>query len=99
MHRIRQRGHGRSSDPGRRGYTCDRLAGDLAAVIEQLDRRDLTLVGHSMGCAEIVRYLARHGAGRVSRLVLAAPSLPFRLKAPDNPDGAREACLTICVRE
>jgi pimeloyl-ACP methyl ester carboxylesterase len=93
-----RRGHGRSSDPGR-GYTCDRLADDLAAVIEQLDLRDLTLVGHSMGCAEMVRYLARHGAGRVSRLVLAAPSLPFRLKAPDNPDGVERSVLDDCVRE
>jgi pimeloyl-ACP methyl ester carboxylesterase len=93
-----RRGHGRSSDPGR-GYTCDRLADDLAAVIEQLDLRDLTLVGHSMGCAEIVRYLARCGAGRVSSLVLAAPSLPFRLKTPDNPDGVERSMVDdLCAR-
>jgi pimeloyl-ACP methyl ester carboxylesterase len=93
-----RRGHGRSSDPGR-GYTCDRLADDLAAVIEQLDLRDVTLVGHSMGCAEIVRYLARRGAGRVSSLVVAAPSLAFRLKTPDNPDGAQRSMVDdLCAR-
>ena len=55
-----QRGHGRSSDPGR-GYDVDTLADDLAAVIEQLNLREVTLVGHSMGCGEITRYLSRHG--------------------------------------
>src|SRR5215510_2460875 len=42
-----RRGHGRSSDPGQ-GYDYDTLADDLAAVIEGLDLREITLVGHSM---------------------------------------------------
>lgn len=81
-----RRGHGRSSDPGR-GYTCDRLADDLAAVIEGFGFRGITLVGHSFGCGEIVRYLSRHGAGRVSRAVFVSPTLPFALRTADNPDG------------
>lgn len=80
-----RRGHGRSTQPGR-GYDYDTLADDLACVIHQLDLRDLTLVGHSMGGGEIVRYLTRHGAERVARIVLAAPALPFLLKTPDNPE-------------
>src|SRR5439155_13458409 len=63
-----KRGHGRSSDPGR-GYDYDTLADDLAAVLDQLDLRDVVLVGHSMGPAEIVRYLSRHGSARISRVV------------------------------
>lgn len=43
-----RRGHGRSSDPGR-GYDFDTLANDLAAVLDVLDLRGVTLVGHSMG--------------------------------------------------
>src|SRR5215831_21020013 len=66
-----RRGHGRSSQPGH-GYDYDTLADDLATVIAQLDVREVTLVGHSMGGGEIVRYLSRHGAGRVSRIVLVA---------------------------
>src|SRR5579872_4365163 len=81
-----RRGHGRSSDPGR-GYNIDRLAGDLATVMERFELRDCTLVGHSLGCGEIVRYLTRHGASRVARIVLVAPTLPFGLKTADNPDG------------
>jgi non-heme chloroperoxidase len=81
-----RRGHGRSTDPGR-GYNCDRLADDLAAVIEHLDLRDLTLVGHSLGCKEIVRYLGRHGSARIARVVMVAPTTPFILKTADNPEG------------
>ncbi len=81
-----RRGHGRSSDPGG-GYTIDRLADDLAKVFENLDLKDVTLVGHSLGAAEAVRYLSRHGAARVSRLVLIAPTTPFLPRTADNPDG------------
>jgi non-heme chloroperoxidase len=56
-------------------------------LLDRLDLRDVTLVGHSMGTAEAVRYLTRHGAGRVARLVLAGTTLPFILKTDDNPDG------------
>jgi pimeloyl-ACP methyl ester carboxylesterase len=80
------RGHGRSSDPGR-GYDYDTMAGDLSTVIEQLDLREITLVAHSMGCGVVTRYLTRHGAGRVARVALVSPSLPFILKTEDNPDG------------
>jgi pimeloyl-ACP methyl ester carboxylesterase len=54
-----RRGHGRSTQPGG-GYDYDTLADDLACVINQLDLRGLTLVGHSMSGGEIVRYLSRH---------------------------------------
>jgi non-heme chloroperoxidase len=81
-----RRGHGRSDDPGC-GYDYDRLADDLAAVIERLDLRDVTLVAHSMGSGEAVRYLTRHGDGRIRKLVLLAPTTPFLLKTLDNPDG------------
>jgi non-heme chloroperoxidase len=87
-----KRGHGRSGDSGR-GYDYDTLADDLALVIERLELRNVALVGHSMGCGEIVRYVSRHGAGRVSRVVLIGPTLPFILKTPDNPDGVEEARL------
>lgn len=70
-----RRGHGRSTDPGR-GYDYDRLADDLAAVIDQLDLRDVTLVGYSMGNGETVRYLSRHGGARIARLVMVSTIAP-----------------------
>lgn len=85
-----RRGHGRSSDPGG-GYDYDTLADDLAAVIDALDLSDITLVGYSMGGAEAVRYLTRHGNARVARLALVAATLPMLAKTPDNPDGIDRA--------
>jgi len=70
-----RRGHGRSTDPGR-GYDFDRLADDLAALINQLDLNDVTLVGFSMGNGEAVRYLQRHGGARIARLVMVSTIPP-----------------------
>ncbi len=85
-----RRGHGRSSRPGS-GYDFDTLADDLARVMEKLDLREATLVAHSMGAGEAVRYLTRHGADRVRHLVLVAPITPFLLKTTDNPEGIDKA--------
>lgn len=81
-----RRGNGRSEDSGD-GYDLDTLSDDLATVIEALDLREATLVGHSLGASEIVRYLARHGSARVKRAVLVAGGTPPLLKSDDNPDG------------
>jgi non-heme chloroperoxidase len=81
-----RRGHGRSSDPGR-GYESDTLADDLAAVLDALDLKKVTLVTHSMAGGEAVRYLSRHGSQRVARLALISATLPFLMKTADNPDG------------
>lgn len=81
-----RRGHGRSLDPGG-GYDFDTLADDIAAVLDALDLREAVLVGHSMGCNEILRYLSRHGGARVAGAVLLGTMTPFALKTEDNPDG------------
>jgi non-heme chloroperoxidase len=81
-----KRGHGRSGDPGG-GYDYDTLADDLHGFLDSFDLKDVVLVGHSMGPAEIVRYISRHGTSRLSRLVLVSSALPFILKTPDNADG------------
>jgi non-heme chloroperoxidase len=87
-----RRGHGRSDEPGR-GYDFATLTSDLATLIARLDLQKITLVGHSMGAGEVVRYLSRYGAARVSRLVLIAPITPFALKTPDNPDGGERSVI------
>ena len=81
-----RRGHGRSSDPGR-GFDFDRLADDLATLLDRLDLRNVTLVGHSMSCGEIIRYLTRHGSGRVARAVLVGTVTPLLSRTEDNPEG------------
>jgi non-heme chloroperoxidase len=88
-----RRGHGRSSKPNF-GYDCDTLADDLSALLTTLDLHDVTLVSHSFGSAEVVRYLTRHGASRIARIVLIAPAaLPFVMKSADNPNGIPEEQL------
>jgi non-heme chloroperoxidase len=82
-----RRGHGQSSKP-ESGYDYDRLASDLAAILDRLDLEDVVLVGHSMGAGEVVRYLARFGGRRIARVMLVAPTTPYGLKSADNPEGA-----------
>ena len=53
-----RRGHGRSSQASS-GNDMDGYAADLAAVIEALDLREATLVGHSTGGGEVARYIGR----------------------------------------
>jgi non-heme chloroperoxidase len=81
-----RRGHGRSDRPAS-GYDMDTLADDLASLIRGIDLADAMLVGHSMGAAEVIRYLTRHGTARVTGIVLSAPVTPSVLKSDDSPSG------------
>jgi len=81
-----RRGHGRSSQPSS-GNDMDTYADDLAALIEDLDVHDVTLVGHSTGGGEVARYIGRHGTGRVAMAVLISAVPPLLLKTAANPEG------------
>src|SRR5688572_31881004 len=64
-----RRGHGRSSQVAD-GHDMDHYAADVAELVAHLDPRDAIHVGHSTGGGEATRYVARHGEGRVAKLVL-----------------------------
>ena len=81
-----RRGHGRSSQTSS-GNEMNVYADDLAAVIEALDLRDITMVGHSTGGGEVARYIGRHGTNRVAKAVLVSAVPPLMLKTPGNPEG------------
>jgi non-heme chloroperoxidase len=81
-----RRGHGRSSQAWS-GNDMNGYADDLAAVIEALDLRDATLVGHSTGGGEVARYIGRHGTKRVAAAVLIAAVPPVMVKSESNPEG------------
>ena len=81
-----RRGHGRSSQAFA-GNNMDGYADDLAALIADLDLKDITMVGHSTGGGEVARYIGRHGTKRVARVVLLAAVPPILLKSPGNPEG------------
>jgi non-heme chloroperoxidase len=81
-----RRGHGRSSQVSG-GNDMNGYADDLAAVIEALDLKDATLVGHSTGGGEVARYIGRHGTKRVAKAVLVSAVPPLMLKTTANPEG------------
>jgi non-heme chloroperoxidase len=81
-----RRGFGKSSQPTT-GYDYDTFANDLRILLETLDLREVTLIGHSMGTGEVTHYLGRFGSARVAKGVLVSPIPPFLLETPDNPEG------------
>jgi len=83
---LDRRGHGRSSQASS-GNDMNGYADDLAAVIETLDLRNVTVVGHSTGGGVVARYIGRHGTKRVSKAVLIAAVPPIMLKTAGNPEG------------
>jgi non-heme chloroperoxidase len=97
-----RRGFGRSSQPVA-GYDYDTFAADLHILLEDLDLRDVALVGFSMGSGEVTRYLGRYGSGRVRKAALLGAIPPFLLKRDDNPEGVDgqvfEAMKAAVVRD
>ena len=85
-----RRGFGKSSQPTT-GYDYDTFTNDLRMIIETLDLRDVTLVGHSMGTGEVTRYLGKFGSSRVARGVLISPIPPYLLQTSNNPEGLPES--------
>jgi non-heme chloroperoxidase len=81
-----RRGHGRSSQTWD-GNEMDTYAADLAALIETLDLRDVTLVGFSTGGGEVTRYIGNHGTERVAQLALVSAVPPLMVQREDNPGG------------
>jgi len=90
-HKIRciaydRRGFGKSDKPWD-GYDYDSLAADLKSVLDEMDLREVTLVGFSMGGGEVVRYLSNFGSDRIAKAVLISSVVPYMLKTEDNPTG------------
>jgi pimeloyl-ACP methyl ester carboxylesterase len=74
---LDQRGHGLSDWPATGQYATEDFAGDLLAVMDALEWRDMVVVGHSMGGHNAMSFAAWHPE-RVRRLVIvdARPSIP-----------------------
>ena len=81
-----RRGHGRSSQVAD-GHDIDHYAADLAALTAHLELRNAIHVGHSTGGGEVVRYIARHGAGRVAKAAIFSAIPPLMVKTAANPGG------------
>ena len=81
-----RRGHGRSSQTAD-GHDMDTYAADVAELTKALDLKNAVHVGHSTGGGEVIRYVAKHGQGRVAKAVLISAVTPLMIKTESNPDG------------
>lgn len=81
-----RQGHGRSSQVNG-GHDMDHYAADVSAVVSHLGLRDVVHIGHSTGGGEALHYVARHGKGRVAKLILVGAVPPLMLKTAENPGG------------
>ena len=83
---VSQRGHGQSR-AGAEGFSFERLAADLAEVLEVLDVRDASLVGHSMGgmVAQLLALRDPALSRRVRDLVLVATTPGPVVPSPLSP--------------
>ncbi|WP_462255227.1 alpha/beta fold hydrolase [Ferruginibacter sp.] len=81
-----RRGFGKSDRPFD-GYDYDTLAGDLKNLLDELELKDVTLVGFSMGAGEIAKYFTLYGGKRVSKVVIVSGVTPYMLKTDSNPEG------------
>lgn len=87
-----RRGFGHSSAPWD-GYDYDALAADLHDLMTELDLRNATLVGFSMGGGEVVRYCTKYGTDRLAQCVLMSSIIPLVPQKDDNPDGVPQEML------
>ena len=95
-----RRGFGGSDKPGAGcTYDYDTLTSDLDAVLRELDLRDVTLVGFSMGGGEVARYIGTHGEERVHSAVFAAAIPPSGCSWSCFRHGGMAAAKTaLCTR-
>ena len=82
-----RRGFGRSDKGKVKDYTYDTLAEDLHTLLTELDLREVTLVGFSMGGGEVARYATKYGSERLHSVVFASAVPPYMEETGDNPDG------------
>jgi pimeloyl-ACP methyl ester carboxylesterase len=87
-----RRGFGMSSRPIE-GYNFDALAGDLDKLLTELDLRDATLVGFSLGTGEVARYIGNYGTDRLKGCVFIESLAPSFGKSEENPTGVDQATV------
>jgi len=62
------RGHGGHSPSSGEAPTAERMARDLAELIDHFQLDKVSVVGHSMGALTLWQYIRDYGTGRLSRL-------------------------------
>ena len=93
------RGHGESDWDVQQRYTDEQLAADVRTLVQELNLRPFTLVGHSMGGAVGYTYAARYPSD-VTRLIIedSAPMPPGRTMPEPRSTFASRAEVEQSVR-
>ncbi|KAI2620533.1 alpha/beta-hydrolase [Hypoxylon sp. NC1633] len=84
------RGHGDSDKPAF-GHRVQRLAADLENLLTQLDLRDVTLVGHSMGSSIIWAHWDLFAHDRIRKLVFVDQARTLTINPAWSPEQIAEA--------
>ena len=87
-----RRGFGLSSRPAV-GYDFSTLAGDLDKLLTELDLREVTLIGFSLGTGELARYIGTYGTDRLKSCVFIESLAPSFVKSEENPNGVDQATV------
>ncbi len=87
-----RRGFGQSSRPTE-GYNFDTLADDLNTLLTEIDLREATLIGFSLGTGELARYIGRYGTERLKGCVFIESLAPSFVKSDENPNGVDQATV------
>lgn len=93
-----RRGFGNSFAPWD-GYNYDTFASDLNEIITQLELKDVSLVGFSMGGGEVVRYLTNYGSNKIHKVAIVASIIPVIKQKDDNPDGVPQEAFDEILGE
>ena len=87
-----RRGFGLSGRPTE-GYNFDTLADDLNTLLTEIDLREATLIGFSLGTGELARYIGRYGTERLTGCVFIESLAPSFVKSDENPNGVDQATV------
>jgi len=93
-----RRGFGNSDKPWN-GYDYSSLAADLKALLDELDLKDVTLVGFSMAGGEVVRYCSLYDCERISNVVLVSSIVPYMLKTDNNTEGVPQEVFDKMIND
>ena len=81
------------------GYDYDCLAEDLHALIDELQLKNVVLVGFSMGGGEVVRYIVNYGNKNISKIALISSIIPLVKQTADNENGILQKNLDEIVHQ
>ena len=95
---IDLRGFGESDKP-KDGYNYNTMSDDVKAVLDTLDIKDATLIGFSMGGAIAIRYITRHKAAHVNKLILLGAAAPCFTKRNDFHFGIEKSAVNDIISQ